>query len=767
MLKNFMQVSAAPLLLALTVGNACAQTALPEAAPAADTPAANAATPATPGTLQEVKVTATRRSANLQKVASTVDVLSNETLGNLSVQGTMDIQGLVPGLTLVRSGGVVPFLRGVGTNNSGFTAEPPVGIYIDGLYLANSSAGMFSFNNIERIEVLKGPQGTLYGRNTTGGLINVITRDPEDKPHADTSLTYASYDTKTLNFYGSTPLTDTLFMNLALISSDQGKGWGHNITTGHDNLKAKESGVQLKLLWKPQVGTRVTLRAFSDYSNTDQGFWNAIIPGTVGIDGTHYLGEYTNAARRDNSVVIHQFNGSLKLEQDVGFANFLSMTGYQHNTSPVQFTSNAIPGNPVTGQSAVEVNLFGENKTFSQELQLSSKASPSPLDWIVGTFYYNDDTVTRIDTFGTCIGTVCAGSPVPTRVTGKPTTKSISVYADGNYKVADATRLTLGVRYTQDKKGLTGLAEPLTGLPNSPSSLPAGTVLHPGDPYAGNPSGIPTEVTFNKTTFRAAVAQDFTKNVNGYVSFNRGYKAGGYNSVAFNNPVSLPETLDATEVGLKSELFERRVRLNLAAFHYNYKDIQLRSTVPPAPPGSSLLLNAAVAKVNGLDADFNIIASDSLHINGGFELLNAKYNQFLGGTCSTPKVITGTTLGGANSVSCDLSGYPVVNSPKYSYTLGFVYYFDIASGKLSLAANDAYKSGYNLVADGNTTQKAYHNTSASLTWKSPDEHYDVQAFGKNLGSAYYYTSAQGATGGSFIYTPGAPRTFGLTVGYHY
>ncbi|MES2258047.1 MAG: TonB-dependent receptor [Pseudomonadota bacterium] len=758
----------------MAISNAYAQATPPGNTPAiasvaaADdaAPVSPAAEPAAGAALQEVKVTATRRFVNLQKVASTVNVVSNEALNNLNVLSPMDVQGLVPGLAMVRSGGVVPFVRGVGTNNSGFTTETPVGIYIDGLYLANSASGMFSFNNIERIEVLKGPQGTLYGRNTTGGLIHVITRDPEEKTHVDASYTRANYNTNTVNFYGSTPLGDTLSMNIALSSTDQGQGWGRNVVTGNDNLKSRESGAQLKLLWRPMPGTRVTLRAFSDYSDSDQGFWNAIVPGMVGNDGTGYLGEYRNAARRDNSVRIHQANGALKVEQDVGFANLLSITGYQHNTSPVSFTQNAIPGKPTSAQSAIEVNLFGENKTFSQELQLSSKPSPSPLDWIAGAFYYDDDTVTVLDTFGTCVGTVCAAAPVPNRVTGRPTTKSSSIYADGNYKVADATRLTLGVRYTQDKKGLSGLAEPLAGLPNTPSVLPASLVLHPGDPYPGNPAGIPTEVSFSKVTFRAVVAQDFTKNINGYLSFNRGFKAGGYNSVSFSNPVSSPEILDAIELGMKSELLNRRLRLNVSAFNYQYTDIQLRSTAPPAPAGGNILFNAAGARVNGLDADFKAVVSESLHLNGGLEYLDAKYTSFVGGTCSAPRAIGGAVLGGATSAACDLSGRPVVNSPKFSYSLGMVYYLDIPDGRLSLALNDAYKSGYAFVADGTINQKAYHNFSGSLNWKSPDERYDVQLFGKNLGGAYYYTSAQGAIGGSFIYTAGAPRTFGITLGYH-
>ena len=253
------RLTATPLVLALAIANAFAQDA-----PPAELPAASKA-PASAGiALQEVVVTATRRSANLQKVPATVDVISQDAVKQLNILSVEDMQGLVPGVTIVRNAGSVPFIRGVGTNNSGFTTETAVGMYIDGLYLANAASGTFGFNNIERVEVLKGPQGTLYGRNTTGGLVNVITRDPEAKPTVDTTLSYESYNKKTVNFYGSTPISDPLSANISVMSTDQGRGWGHNLFTGSQVMKDKASGVQLKLQWKPVAGTRVTLRLFSN-----------------------------------------------------------------------------------------------------------------------------------------------------------------------------------------------------------------------------------------------------------------------------------------------------------------------------------------------------------------------------------------------------------------------------------------------------------------------------------------------------------------------
>ena len=770
--KRNLKLATAPLALAVMIGNAWSQAATPgaqAASAAADGASAPAGKDADPNVvkLQSVVVTATRRSTDLQKVAATVDVLSSDTVQQLNITSVTDMQGLVPGMTIVHTGGTVPFIRGVGTNNSGYTTETAVAMYIDGLYLANSAAGLFGFNNIERVEVLKGPQGTLYGRNTTGGLVNVITRDPDAKAHVDASVGHESYDKTTVNFYGSTPLTQTLSLNITALDANQGKGYGRNAGTGDQNLRSQESGAQAKLVWKPDAGTRVSLRSFYDYLKTDGGLAVTILPGTYGNDGSANLGKYVTDTRLDPRMTSSSHNDALKIEHEFAAFNFMSMTGFQHDFTPFTTVVNGIPGNPVAGQSAINAHVIGTNKTWSQEFQVSSKPSDSPLEWIGGLFWYDDRTQLEESLWGTCIGATCAPGLVPNFTYAVPTTKSISAYVDGTYTLRPGTRLTLGARYTEDKKGLSGDIAALPGFPNSIPVFPPITALHPGDPYPGNPNGIPTEVKFSKPTFRAALSQELAEHVEGYVSFNTGYKAGGYNPTDFTNPVSQPETLDATELGVKSEFLDRRIRLNASVFNYQYDNIQLRSTAPPATAGNSYLVNAAKARINGLDADLSIAATRNLTFTGALSLLDAKYVSYPDGTCSTPKVPGAGVLGGATTVTCDLSGHRMLNAPRVSYSLGLAYDVDLPNGAIELAANDAYKSSYAFTPDGFPMQKAYHMVNASLTWKSPDEHYDVQVYGKNLANAYYYTSSLGPTSGSYLGSPGAPRVFGVVLGYHY
>ncbi len=724
--------------------------------------------PRSPSTgVQDIVVTATRRSANLQTVPATVTAFQANTLTSLGVRTVGDVQNVVPGLVVNRLGeGINLYLRGVGTTSAGYTTEPPVAVYIDGFYLPNPGSSVFSFNNIERIEVLKGPQGTLYGRNTTGGLINVITRDPASRPALDASLSYGNYDTFAQNLYGSAPLTDNLAVNVAITHTKQADGWGRNLFTGNQNLTLEETGVQAKLRWEPTNGTKVTLRGMYVHVDTDQGDVEAIYPGAVGTDGTPYLGRYRNADRRDGRVVSTLYNVGLKIEQDIGFANLQSLTGYLDSKGTSQVNTRAEPGNLIPSQTSVYANFPGSSKTFSQEIQISSKKSEtSRIEWIGGFFYFHDNATAASETFGSCAGTVCSPAPIPTRTVGFPLTRSYSGYAEGTYKVTARTRLTLGLRYTSDEKSLTGYVEPLPGLPNSPSALPASTVLHPGDPYPGNAAGIATSVTFSKLTYKAVLAQDLSDEIHAYASYNRGFKSGGYSPTAFNNQPSRPEILDAFEVGAKSDLFNRLMRVNLSAFYYDYKDIQVRTTAPPAAPGTSILFNAAAAHTKGVDADINIVPSKSLSITGSLEYLDARYVSFANATCTRPQMIGGAILGGNASYACDNSGHNLPEAPHFSYTLGAVYTIPSSVGTFALAANDSYKSRFFWDPNNRLSQSPYHIVGASLTWTSAQRRYDVQLFVRNLTKTYYFIS--GTESSIDGYSPGAPRTFGVIAGLHF
>jgi iron complex outermembrane receptor protein len=761
---------ALPVAFALAPSAAFAQTSSvpPQSAGGAAAAPAPQSDQSSPSVLGEIVVTATRHSESQQKVPISIAAYTAETLKAQSITATADLPQLTPGLSYTRVlAGSNAYLRGVGSISPGYTAESQIATYIDGLYLPNSAAAAFSFNNIARIEVLKGPQGTLYGRNSTGGLINVITKDPGATPSLDVSAGYANYDTASLNVYGSTPLGENLAINVAGTYTDQSDGWGRNLLLDKEAFTFKDVGAQAKLKWTPSERTTVTLRGFYDRTRSDEGNSLSIFPGSVGLDGTPYLGKYRINTRRAPKVVQRQTAVSLKAEQKFDFATLTSTTGYVDNSSPSQNIPNGIAGNPIVGQSAVNIDVLASSKVFSQEFQLASNPSDSPLSWVAGLYYYHANNMNRFGVYGTCVGSTCAAAPLPTQTTGFTRTRSYSAYADGTYSVTPATRLTVGLRYTVDKQSLSGFAIPLAGLPNSPAALPPSVVLHPGDPFPGFPNGIDTAVSYPKLTFRGVLAQDLTPDIHAYASFNRGFKSGEYNPVSFTNPATKPEVLDAYELGIKSELFGHILRLNASAFYYDYHNIQLKSTAPPAPPGQALFFNAASAHSKGLDADFVFAPAQGLTFNGGLELLDATYTSFPNGQCTFPRAIAGPVLGGVGSTPCDLAGKRLPNAPKFSYRLGVTYTFETSMGSFALNANDGYKSSYFWETDNRLTQRAYHLVNTSATWTSEDGRYSLQVFAKNLTNTYYFAGAQEGSFGNDVYVPGAPRTYGVIAGYHF
>jgi iron complex outermembrane receptor protein len=715
--------------------------------------------------VQEIVVTSTRHTANLQNVPATVDAVPATMLKTYNITGVLSLPTLVPGLSITPSGGNNIYLRGVGSASTGYN-EAQVAVYVDGVYLANPAMSIYSFNNIDQVEVLKGPQGTLYGRNVTGGLIAVTTRDPGQTKHVDASLGYANYDTFQGNFYGSTPITDTLAANIAVYAAKQNNGWSINEFNGHDIQKSEELGVESKLKWTPTSATKVTASFIYDYNNRDLGYGIEVYPGTLAPDGTPSLGQYRDALRVDPRSPFHAYIGSLKIQQDLGFASLTSLTAYQTSNEKTTFDgSSPFPGEPIAGQAAPYDYFLERSRTFSQELTLTSTPSASRLNWVAGAFYYNDHSELALSTLTTCVSGVCAPGFIPTTNTGYPSTHSYSGYADGTYRFFKATRLTVGLRYTDETKYLSGSVVPIAGQPDSVATLPASTVLYPGEP--GLPIVIPTRLHFDKLTYRFVLAQDFTDNIHGYISDNLGFKSGAFNANVFTNSPALPELLYAYEAGVKSELFDHRVRLNLAGFYYDYDNVQVRSTAPPAPAGNALIENAAKERMYGVDGDFAVVVAKGLVVNGGFEVLDAKYVNYPGTTCSSygTKTVNGVLVGVITNTGCNLAGYTVPLSPPFSANVGFVYTTEVHGGALALSANDHYNTSYPLAPDNSIRQNGHHVLDASLTWTSPNKAYDVQIFGKNLNGAYYFQN--GIASNNYEVLPGPPRTYGVTIGFHY
>ena len=709
----------------------------------------------------DIVVTAQRRSENLQRVPISVTAVTSERLVSAGVVTLNQIQSVAPGVIVAQTfAGANVFVRGIGVVHTGFTSESPVAMYIDGIYIANAAASSFGFNNIERLEILKGPQGTLFGRNAVGGLVNVVTRDPSSTTSVEGSIGFGNYETYDASLYATTGLAPNLAMDVALLYHDQANGWGTNLATGNDVYKNRDFAVSSKLRWTPTDTTTISLRGMYDRQVGTIGVGTAVYPGSVGADGTRNEGKYKITSRLDPFNRSRQYNLGLKIEQDVGFATLVSLTGYTHLDSIFGANSPGILGTLVPGRGAVDLLNDGFSDTYTQELQLQSK-SGSALQYILGAFYMHDRFRIISEATPTCINGVCNPFPVPVRAVGDQVLQSYAAFGEATLTLAETTRITAGVRYTEDRKDNSrAFREPIAGYSNSVTALP-------GPNRFGDVGGVAPKANFSKVTFRGVLAHDFAPRTMAYASFNRGFKAGAFNPTVFTNPVAQPEVLDAYEVGFKSQLFDNVLRLNGAAFYYEYSDIQLRTFAPPALPGQTILYNAAKAHLKGIDVEATFAPSPYLVVNAAASLLDAKFASFPGGTCTTPRPIGGTVLGGAVAAPCDLTGFRLPRAPKFSGSLGATYRIPSSVGEFTLNASDTYSSGYFWEADNRLKQDAYHQINLSVAWKAPSGTYNVQAYVHNVNEPDYLLRVTEAVAGTDSYSPGNPRTYGVRVGFKF
>jgi len=683
----------------------------------------------TSGELEEVVVSAQRRSENLQDVPISVDAFNANELAAAGVTGIADLPILTPGLVFGSQAGTAqPFLRGVGTVAVGPGIENPVALYVDNVYYGAAAAGIMSFNNIAQIEVDKGPQGTLFGRNATGGLIQVTTKDPSHTFGGAISATYGNYATAGTDFYVTGGLTDNLAADLAVHFEHQGDGYGENVVTGQAVGKTQDIAARNKWLLNTSDGTELTL--ILDYGVTH------FVPNYTAAPGTTALGPLpTPLSSQDVGGFYqpygntHQGGASLHVQHDFDFAKFVSVTAYRRTVLNVQGSAQltADPDFSISAASNIK------NSQISQEFQLLSLPG-SRINWTTGTYLYADDAGL------TPTNTIIGGLIAPLSyldLYDHQKAYSAALYGQATTEVAEATNLTVGLRYTVERRDIRG--NETLGFPDETSMI------------------IPDaqHKIFDKPTWRLALDHHFTSDVMAYVSYNRGFKSGGFNDSLFPTTEFSPEVLDAYELGEKTTLFDRHLSLDASGFLYNYKNIQAFQYFEN---GSAYVYNAGSARLYGLDLDAKLKLSESFSLTGGLEAMHTEYTSFPTAAISTPVPGGGTsyTIGSAKGNRLPLT-------PNVTLNITGDYLIPLAAlGDLTLSATYSYSDGFFGEPDNRLRQPSYHVVNAQMSWDSADHLYKVRFWGKNLTNAEYTSSLGSQPNGDFaVFNP--PRTYGVTV----
>jgi iron complex outermembrane receptor protein len=761
-------------LACLTPALACAQSNATAPLPTEHMPPA-ATDPATPAQAQpapladtsvgieDIIVTAQKRSQSAQNVPIAITALNSDQLRAAGVSSTADLKATVPALniTTATAGYGLPRIRGIGATGQGPGIENPVAVYVDGVYYGAAFGVLQSLFDVDQVAVLKGPQGTLFGRNATGGLIQITTMGPSFEPTARAEVGYGNYDTVHAAGYASGGLTDTLAVSLAAQYENQPQGFGKNLYTGNDIQTSQSWAGRAKLLWKPDADTSFLLAGdFNGREGADPAFRNFqlntlgqnVEQQIVALGGNPDRDIYSDT---DPSLRARQWGTSLTASRDLGGVTLKSITAYRK--TDLSFTFD--PDGTTVKQLVVANTQY--DKQFSEEVNLVSDGK-GPFKWVLGGFYLHDSSgldparVTGLFTFGNN-GYLDINANVKL--------DSYAAFAEGTYTFGASTNLTAGLRYTSDDR-----------------SLYATTTTYNGN-IGVTTTSTPTVDTrnFSRLTWRVSLDHRFSPELLAYASYNRGFRSGTFIPQATPIITLEPEVIDAYEVGIKSDLFDRRVRFNLSAYYYNESNLQVMQVIA----GLQNVYNADGARIYGLDGDVTWKVTNNLRLFGGVNYTHARYTNFTDAIVSVPfplpagfVVPAGQTclgtfgnpyaqLGGNCLLRGDASGNKLQNTPAFTGSVGGSLDIPTASaGKFTLAGNFYYNDGYVGAPDERVYQTSYQTVDASITWHMPNDHLYVRVWGKNLTDTFYRTQI-GSTNSGDNGTNAAPRTYGVTAGFEF
>ena len=758
-------VRASALLLAGCAGLALAPSAAAQSSNDINADTVLSADASEAGDGDVIIVTARRRAERLTDVPLSVTAFSGEELVRQGVQDLTEIAQDVPNVTLEVSRGtnttLTAFIRGVGQQDPVAGFEAGVGLYVDDVYLNRPQAAVLDVYDVERIEVLRGPQGTLYGRNTIGGAIKYVTARLPDETAVKLRAAYGSYDQADLVISASAPVGDALRIGASGARLSRG-GFGENIVTGAENYN--------KDVWAAR-GTieldtgRFFARLSGDYVKDDsearQG--GRLIPGL--FTGAPVLDNpYDTRAGLD--VVdqeVEAYGGALQLSYELSDGLTLkSITGYREDRSTTPIDFDSLP------QADLDVPAIYENDQFSQELQLLIEGDR--LSGVLGAYYLDANAFTAFDVALFTTGELIGLPGLNAQTLGDVGTKTYSVFGDFTYDLAERLSLSLGGRYTWDERTSRVLRTTFIG---------GFSDLFDGE---GVPIAVTSDFTggetFEKFTPRASIAFKPTPDQNLYFTYARGFKGGGFDPrgqtsqapdldgngvVDFADQFEFlrfaPETVDSYELGYKALLLDDRLNLRIALFKTDYTDIQIPGSVGLDTNGDGvndsfigITSNAGDADINGLELEYNALVGrdfaglgSRLSVNGALGYLDAQFNQFI------------------DAFGNDVADQRVFqNTPEFTISTGLALGLPVGGGMLDVLGSVSVRSDASQFETPNAflDQDGYVLTDASIVYTDASDRFAIGLHGKNLFDTRYVVAGYNFVAGGVNGQPFAP-TLGL------
>ena len=680
---------------------------------------------------EELVVTARRRDESIQDIPITVNVLSEKALREQGIDDIELVEESTPGLTLDVLGGTRarPTIRGIGSDETGPGGDPSTGVFLDEVYLGRSGQQAVDAFDIQRVEVLKGPQGTLFGRNVVGGAISFITNKPTDETEGRIAVTVGEFGLFETDGYFNLPASDELKFRIAYSTKDS-SGFGENQFTGSDLTDVERRSIRAHALYEPS--DRLSFLLTANYTTDDA---NGTVGNTHRLNGQDGIDDdpFTNRAEVDGFSERDLFGLTLKSEFELGESlTFTNVTSYQ--TIEEGFLDDIDGFNRIENPELVNVDLgfTDDANSFSTESRLSGVTDN--FNWTTGFYYSEDDVdgevILRID--GTGAENLGEAFDTDLFFTATGETESVAVFAEGTYALNDRLNLTAGARYTQDTKDFTG------------------TFFAAGGAVQVRTESI-ADVEFDDTTWRLALDYSLSDSVLLYANVSTGFKSGAFPLIAtvenqFITPL-LPETATNYEVGLKADYLGGRLRTNISLFAQDFEDLQIISV---SSAGDNDSINAPEASINGFEIDLSAVLGPNLSINAKYTYLDATYGDFL----------FGDTLQVDNQV---------IRTPENDFSFSARYETTLGNGSLYILPSVSARSEVFDDPDNNLEELRPSRTIVNLNvgWVADSGIWEFKGFIRNLTDENYFNRVANIPGTAGQSTSGLPRHTGVQVVYNF
>lgn len=680
---------------------------------------AQAQTPTPAGGIEDIVVTARRTNEQLQRTPVTITALTTESLRTRQIVDVTALQQTTPGLVVKQNhSGVGLSLRGQVQTSSDSSVDQSVGLYVDGVYVARQMAGRFDMLDIERIEVLHGPQGTLFGRNTTGGAISIITNKPSDLFEGSIVAGIGNFDRREVTGVVNVPVSEFLSARVAGRHVEH-DGFGRNTFLNRDVGNDNYDQLRGSLAFQLGEGTSLLVQG-ELVDRRSNGPTINVVDFIPSLEPELPSGFYEARGEVPSVERIKLRSTSATLESELSDAATLrSITAYRQTKF---YTLTDFDNTPIQQFDNISES---DIRQFSQELQVFGKLES--LDWIAGVFYFNEhgpenyytnriiDYISRIRQ------------------------KSYAGYGQLTYHLTNALRVTGGLRYTKDQRHLVAGNTLLGGCFMDPAVL--------NDPSICRSS---RDLSNNYLSYTASVDYQALPNLFLYARTGMGRKSGGFNKTGVSLSSFSPEKVTDYEVGFKADLLDRHLRVNGAAYISFYKNMQRPITSDTSGQPTFFTQSVGKARILGGEIEVTAIPVDNLELSGNIGVTQPKYLDFVDATG-------------------DRSDEPFTQVSKFTWTVGGTYKIPASFGIVSLHADYSYQSAKYFFPNPTTRQPAYGLLNGRIGFDLEGLPVEISVWGRNLTKKRYYTDVmdfRAAVGVSPAF-PGEPRTYGMTVGYRF